>query len=117
MYYQGNGDVLRGYSVTTGANPHLTNTINGNSGGGFGGSFPEVSSNGNTAGTGVAWVIRRGSTVQLQAYNAQSLGTPLFQSNAGVWSNGSRAYLSPLVANGRVYVPAYQTVTVFGLTD
>lgn len=54
---------------------------------------------------------------QIEAYNAATLGAPIFQSNAGTWSNGSRAYLSPLVANGRVYVPAYKTVTVFGLTD
>ncbi len=117
VFYQGNSDVLRGYTVAIGASPGLTNTINGNSGAGFGGSFPEVSSNGNTNNTGVVWLIRRGSTVQIQAYNAQSLGTPLFASNAGTWSNGSRAYLSPLVANGRVYVPAFKTVTVFGLTD
>jgi hypothetical protein len=117
VFYQGSGDVLRGYSVNTGASPSLTNTINGSSGGGFGGSFPIVSTNGSTANTGVVWLIKRNSTIQLEAYNAASLGTPLFQQNAGVWSNGSRAYLSPMVANGRVYVPAYQTVTVFGLTD
>jgi hypothetical protein len=67
--------------------------------------------------SGVVWVIRRGSTEQLEAYDASTLGTPLFASNAGNWSNGSRAYLSPLVANGRVYVGAYKTVTVFGLTN
>ncbi len=117
VFYQGNSDNLHGYVVNTGASPSLSNTINGNAGGGFGGSFPVVSSNGQTAHTGVVWLIRRASTVQIEAYNAETLGTPLFRSNAGTWSNGSRAYLSPLVANGRVYVPAYQTVTVFGLTD
>ncbi|MBV9991936.1 MAG: hypothetical protein JOZ72_11665 [Alphaproteobacteria bacterium] len=117
VFYQGNSDNLHGYVVNTGATPSLSNTINGNAGGGFGGSFPVVSSNGQTAHTGVVWLIRRASTVQIEAYNAETLGTPLFRSNAGTWSNGSRAYLSPLVANGRVYVPAYQTVTVFGLTD
>jgi hypothetical protein len=66
----------------------------------------------------VVWAIERGSpTEQLRAYNAVSLGAPLFQSNAGTWSNGSRSYLTPLVANGRVYVGAANTVTVFGLTD
>jgi hypothetical protein len=55
--------------------------------------------------------------MQLEAYDAGNLGNPLFNSNAGNWSNGSRGYLTPLVANGRVYVPAYLTVTVFGLTD
>jgi hypothetical protein len=117
VYYQGSGDMLRGYSVNAGASPSLTNMISGTSSAGFGGSFPIVSSNGATTDTGIVWLIRRGSTVQLEAYDATSLGNPLFQANAGVWSNGSRAYLSPLAANGRVYVPAYKTVTVFGLTD
>lgn len=117
VFYQGNGDNLHGYQVNTGANPSLTNTINGNAGSGFGGSFPIVSSNGQTAHTGVVWLIRRNTTEQIEAYNAETLGTPLFRQNAGTWSNGGRAYLTPLVANGRVYVPAYKTVTVFGLTD
>ena len=118
VFYQGSGDNIRAYSVATGATPHLTQTVTGNVGGGFGGSFPVVSTNGSTAHTGVVWLVRRGSpTEQLEAYNAETLGTPLFRQNAGNWSNGGRAYLSPLVANGRVYVGAYQTVTVFGLTD
>ncbi len=118
VFYQGSGDDIRAYSVATGATPGLTPTVTGNAGGGFGGSFPVVSTNGSTNHTGVVWLIRRGSpTEQLEAYNAETLGTPLFRQNAGNWSNGSRAYLSPLVANGRVYVGAYQTVTVFGLTD
>jgi hypothetical protein len=117
VFYQGNGDNLHGYQVNTGATPSLTNTINGSGGSGFGGSFPIVSSNGTAANTAVVWLIRRASTEQLEAYNAATLGAPIFHSNAGHWSNGSRAYLTPLVANGRVYVPAYKTVTVFGLTD
>lgn len=117
VFYQGNGDNLRGYSVDTGATPSLTNTVSASGGGGFGGSFPIVSSNGATAATGIVWLIRRASTDQIEAYNATTLGAPIFHSNAGTWSNGGRAYLTPLVANGRVYVGAYKTVTVFGLTD
>jgi hypothetical protein len=117
VLFQGNGDVIRAFSVATTGTPQLTQVAAGTSGAGFGGSFPIVSSNGSTANTGVVWVIRHGGTQQLEAYDAVKLGNPLYSSNAGVWSNGSRGYLSPLVANGRVYVPAYQTVTVFGLTD
>ncbi len=116
VYYQSGGDVLRSFSVATGATPKLTQLATGTTGAGYGGSFPVVSSNGATANTGVVWLIRRDTTEQLEAYNAASLGTPLFQANAGSW-NTSGPFLSPLVANGRVYVPAYQTVTVFGLTN
>ena len=86
---------------------------------GFGGSLPIVSSNGQAPATAVVWLIRRGATEQLEAYDAMKLGPPIFAGNAGVWSNkqSGAAFVTPLVANGRVYVPAYKTVTVFGLTD
>jgi hypothetical protein len=119
VFYQGGGDFLRAYSVNTSATPSLTNTVSGTSGGGGTGSFPVVSSNGTTAGTGVVWLVKRGSTEQLEAYKAETLGAPLFAANAGTWrtdGNGFRAYISALVANGRVYVGAAKTVKVFGLT-
>jgi len=118
LYYQGSGDLLRAYSVATGNTPQLTQVAASTDGAGFGGSFPVISSNGTTAGTAVVWAVERGSpTEYLAAYDAGNMGDPLFKATAGSWSNGSRSYLSPLVANGRVYVPAYKTVTVFGLTD
>jgi hypothetical protein len=118
VYYQGSGDALTAFSVSTGANPKLTQVAQSSDGAGFGGSFPVVSSNGSTANTAVVWAVERGSpTEYLAAYDAVNLGAPLFKASAGAWSNGSRSYLTPLVANGRVYVPAYKTVTVFGLTD
>jgi hypothetical protein len=48
-----------------------------------------------------------------------ALGAPLFAANAGVWSNTNddNAFVTPMEANGRVYVPAYKTVTVSGLTQ
>jgi hypothetical protein len=118
VYYQGSGATLGSYSVATTGTPQLAPIATSTDGAGFGGSFPVVSSNGNTASTAVVWAIERGNPIeQLKAYNAVTLGAPLFQSNAGSWSNGSRSYLTPLVANGRVYVGAANTVTVFGLTD
>jgi hypothetical protein len=117
VYFQGSNDDIRAFSVATGSNPQLTQIAVGSSAAGSGGSFPVVSSNGATAETGVVWLLRRGSTEQLEAYDAESLGAPLFSANAGTWSNGSRSYLTPLVADGRVYAGAYKTVTVFGLTD
>ncbi len=117
LFYQTSSDVLRAYSVGTTATPVLTQIAAGTDQAGFGGSFPIVSTNGSAANTGVVWALERGSTMQLKAYNAASLGAPLFQANSGTWSNGSRGWLTPLVANGRVYAPAAGTVTVFGLTN
>ncbi|HLY04509.1 MAG TPA: hypothetical protein VKR31_02065 [Rhizomicrobium sp.] len=117
VYVQIDGDVLRSFSVSTGSNPALTPAATGTSDAGYGGSLPIVSSNGATSGTAVVWLIRRGATVQLEAYDALALGTPLFAANAGKWSNkgNGNSFLTPMEANGRVYVPAYKTVTVFGL--
>ena len=117
LFYQTNSDVVRAFSVGTGATPTLTQIATGTSQAGYGGSFPIVSSNGAIANSGVVWALEHGSTMQLQAYAAASLGAPLFSANSGSWSNGGRGWLTPLVANGRVYAPAYKTVTVFGLTD
>jgi len=119
VYLQLGGGVLRAFSVATGAAPALTQIAAGSSNAGFGGSIPIVSSNGETANTGVVWLIRRGATEQLEAYDAINLGTPLFAANAGVWSptGTGDALVTPLEANGRVYVPGYETVTVFGLTQ
>ena len=118
VYVQINGDVLRAFSVATGAAPALTQVAAGTSAAGYGGSLPIVSSNGATVGTGVVWLVRRGATEQLEAYNAASLGAPIFAANAGVWSSPSNgnSFVTAMEANGRVYVPAYKTVTVFGLT-
>ncbi len=117
VYYQGGSDFLRAFSVDT-ANGKLNQVAVSTDRAGSSGSFPVVSSNASLAGTGVVWAIERGNPTEvLKAYDAVNLGAPLFQADAGTWSNGSRSYLSPLVANGRVYVGAYKTVTVFGLTN
>jgi hypothetical protein len=118
VFYQGGDDSLRAYSVATTGTPGLTQIAASTDVGAYNGSFPVVSSNGSTPGTGVVWAIERGDpTEQLVAYDAETLGDPLFKANAGDWSNRAGSYLTPLIANGRVYVGAYKTVTVFGLTD
>jgi hypothetical protein len=81
--------------------------------------LPIVSSNGTTVDTGVVWLVRRGAAEQLEAYDATALGSPIFSAAAGGWSNtgSGNSFVTPLEANGRVYVPAYRAVTVFGLTN
>jgi hypothetical protein len=118
VFTQTDSDVLRGWALATGATPSLTNTLTGTTGSGYGGSLPIVSSNGATSGTGVVWLIRRSVPIELEAYNATTLGAPIYSVTAGNWSNttDNNPFLTPMEANGRVYVPAYLTVEVFGLT-
>jgi hypothetical protein len=110
---------LRAFSVATGATPALTQAAAGTTGAGYGGSLPIVSSNGATAGTGVVWLIRRSAPISVEAYNADTLGAPIFASNVGNWSNPGQGnpFLTPMEADGRLYVPAYKSVSVFGLTQ
>ena len=89
-----------------------------------GGSQPVVSSNGTRAGTAVVWVVQTpdgsGGNLSLFAFDPATMGT-LFSANAGNWLKGpgagyqGGAMVSPLIAGGKVYVPAQGTVTVFGL--
>ena len=118
VYTQTDADVLRAYSVSTTGAAALTQTVTGTTLAGHGGSMPIVSSNGATPATGVVWLIRRTNPIQLEAYNADTLGAPIFSAVAGGrWSNptGNNPFLTPMVANGKVYVPGYKTVQVFGL--
>ncbi len=119
VYTQTGGDVLHAWAVATGGTPSLTQTVSGTSYAGYGGSLPIVSSNGATPNTGVVWLIDRANEpFALEAYNATTLGAPIFSSQIGTWSNAGQGnpFLTPMQANGRVYAPGYLLVQVFGLT-
>ena len=83
------------------------------------GFFTVVSSNGTQNGTGIIWAVSRSTSVNLYAFAATSMnGTykQLFSSNAGSWPNtGGNANIVPVVANGKAYVAAYKTLTIFGV--
>ena len=118
VYIQFDSGTLRVFSVGAGATPALTQVAAGTTQAGYGGSFPIVSSNGAAPGTGVVWLIRRSSPVSVEAYKADLLGAPIFSANTGTWPNPNQnSFLTPMEANGRVYVPGYKTVKVFGLTQ
>ncbi|MBC5806928.1 MAG: hypothetical protein DLM53_10050 [Candidatus Eremiobacter antarcticus] len=113
VYYQGDAEPMRAF-VFNGSQLSLSSSAADS--GGYGGSSPVVSSNGSQTGTGVLWVAQRGSTVHLEAYDVTNMQNRLFLGTAGTWPNPEHnPFVSPLVANGRVYVGASRTVTVFGL--
>jgi FtsP/CotA-like multicopper oxidase with cupredoxin domain len=89
------------------------------------GSQPIVSSNGTTAGSAIVWALKTpgnsGGTISLYAFNAINMSSILFYGPAGTWNPGggastiSGALVSPLVTDGRVYVPTDGSVSIFGL--
>ena len=119
IFVQTDSAVLRGFGVSVNGTPALTETLAGTTQGGYGGALAVVSSSAATPGTGVVWLLRRSAPLELEAYNADTLGSPIFSANAGTWSNTGQgnAFVTPMQANGRVYAPAYKTVKVFGLTQ
>jgi FtsP/CotA-like multicopper oxidase with cupredoxin domain len=89
------------------------------------GSQPVVSSNGTQAGSAVVWALytpgQEGGSITLYAFNALNMSQVLFTGVAGTWTKDpaaewvGEALVSPLVVDGRVYVPTDGAVGVFGL--
>ncbi len=113
VYYGGVKDYLKAFPIS---NAGLSTTTASSSVNQFGypGTTPVISSNGTA--NGIVWAI--GHPDVLYAYNAENLSQELYDSNqAGTRDQfGSvDSFTSPLVANGRVYVPTQKGVAVFGL--
>jgi hypothetical protein len=85
-----------------------------------GGFLTSVSSSGTTSGSAVIWAASRPTDnnpahVSLYAFDADN-GSTLFTAVAGSWPNTTgNANIMPVVANGKVYVAADQSLAIFGL--
>jgi len=80
------------------------------------GTTPSISANGSS--NGIVWAVENGSTAVLHAYDATNLATELYNSNQAANSRDQFAdnkFITPMVANGRVYVGTPNSVAVFGL--
>ena len=130
LYVWGNGDKLKAYSFNSGTGLFATSPSSVSSTSIVSGGDPcgalSVSSNGNTAGTGIVWAAipladPDHDTVQgtLCAFDAANVGTELWDSrqNAARDSYGSFAkFVAPTVANGKVYMGTDSgQVSVYGL--
>ena len=78
---------------------------------GYPGTTPSISANGTT--NGIVWAIQNGSsTGTLFAYNAADLSL-LFSGT--FTTNSDDKFVTPMIANGKVYVGTPNAVVVFGL--
>ena len=116
VYYGAVGDHLRAFSI---ANAKLTTPASSLSATSFGypGTTPSISANGSSA--GIVWAVENnGSGGTLHAYDATNLATELYNSNQAANSRDHFAdnkFITPMVANGKVYVGTPNSVAVFGL--
>jgi outer membrane protein assembly factor BamB len=118
VYYGGVGDNLKAFTIT---NAKLGVTPSSQSAATFAypGATPSVSANGTS--NGIVWALESatGSTAVLYAYDATNLTKELYNSTQ---ASGSRdgfgtgnKFITPMIANGKVYVGTPTGVAIFGL--
>ena len=116
LYYAGIGDHLKAFPMVkarlaTSPASETATTF------GYPGATPSVSSNG--VQNGIVWAIEnRGGAGVLHAYDTTNLPVELYDSNQAANSRDHFAdnkFITPMIANGKVYVGTPNSVAVFGL--
>jgi len=118
VYYGPVGSPLLAFTIS---NAKLSTSPTSQSPAGFGypGATPSVSANATS--NGIVWAIENGSTGVLHAYDATNLGNELYNSNQASGgrdqfpTNSNCKFVTPMIANGKVFVGAATGVVVFGL--
>ena len=118
VYYGSVGQPLKAFTI---ANAKLGASASSQSPSSFGypGTTPSISANGIT--NGIVWAIENGGIGVLHAYDATNLATELYNSNRAAGGrdqfsdNVDCKFVTPMIANGKVFVGTPSSVVVFGL--
>jgi hypothetical protein len=115
VYYGAVGDHLKAFPIT---NAKLSGTPATQSSNTFSypGTTPSISANGTS--NAIVWAVENGSTGVLHAFDATNLTSELYNSNQAANNRdhfSDNKYVTPMVANGKVYVGTPNSVVVFGL--
>jgi len=115
VYYGAVGDRLRAFSIV---NAKLNIPSNSQSAASFAypGATPSISANGSA--NGIVWAVENNNGGILHAYDATNLATELYNSNQAANGRDSFAdnkFITPMIANGKVYVGTPNSVVIFGL--
>lgn len=115
VYYGAVNDAIKAFPI---ANAMLATSPSSRSAHTFAypGATPVISASGTT--NGIVWVVENSSPAVLHAYDATNLATEFYNSNQA--ANGrdqfsNNKFITPMVANGKVYVGTSKSVAVFGL--
>ena len=116
VYFGAVNDSLRAFSVTNArlSNTSVSNTLNAF---GYPGATPSISANG--ASNAIVWAAENSDPAVLHAYDAADLGRELYNSNQAPggrdqFGTGNK-FITPTVADGKVFVGTTNSVGVFGL--
>ena len=115
VYYGAVGDHLKAFPITS-AKLSATPATQSTNSFAYPGTTPSISANGTS--NGIVWAVENGSTGVLHAYNAANLTSELYNSNQAANNRdhfSDNKYVTPMVANGKVYVGTPNSVVVFGL--
>ncbi len=115
LYFGGVSDNLKAFKISSAKLVSAPASLSANTFG-YPGTTPVISSNGIK--NGIAWAISHTSPAVLYAFDAEDLSQELYDSNQSDTRDQFGAvdhFISPLVANGRVYVPTQTGIAVFGL--
>ena len=115
LYYGAVGDHLKAFPITSAKLSTAPATQSSNTFA-YPGTTPSISANGTS--NGIVWAVENGSTGVLHAYNAANLTSELYNSNQAANNRdhfSDNKYVTPMVANGKVYVGTLNSVAVFGL--
>jgi hypothetical protein len=115
VYYGAVSDAIKAFPIVTGklaTAPSSKTSITF----GYPGATPAISAN--STSNGILWAVENGGPAVLHAYDATNLASELYNSNQ---ASGSRdqftgnKFITPMIANGKVFVGTPNSVAVFGL--
>ncbi|CAB3783353.1 PQQ-binding-like beta-propeller repeat protein [Paraburkholderia fynbosensis] len=115
LYFGSVGDNLKAFTVTharlsTAPSAQTSMTF------AYPGTTPSISANGTA--NGIVWAAENGATAALHAFDPANLAVELYNSNQmgtrDQFGAGNK-FITPMIANGKVYVGTTNGVAVFGL--
>jgi hypothetical protein len=115
VYYCDQGGTLKSFSISNGK--LATTPVQTGASFTYPGVLPSVSANGTS--NGVVWAIENTGTAVLHAFAANDLTQELYNSNQA--SNGrdqfgsGNKFITPMIADGKVFAATTNSVAVFGL--
>ena len=115
VYYCDSDGTLKSFSI---ANGKLSTTpVHTGASFIYPGVLPSVSANGTS--NGIVWVIENTATAVLHAYAANDLTQELYNSNQAANSRdhfgAGNKFITPMIADGKVFAATANSVAVFGL--